>query len=538
MKKLKKIKAYLLKLKKGFTLLEILLVVGIIAILAGIVIIAINPSKTLATVRNAERRSDLKQIDSALSQHYIDYARYPTSTESGLQEICNTGSIPYPHIGIDCTGYLDLSILVPTYITAIPRDALASTSSSTGYIVYKHSSSRKIQLIASNAELGVVIAIGTTTGMTISDIVTPPVECTTAASGFYAGDGVGAPYQICSWTQLNNVRNDLAANYILNNNLTSSDTDYLGIGSNWTPIGNCEPTYCVYYGGDVIFSGNFNGNGKTISDLNINLPSSRGVGLFGYSSGNIENIGLINVSVIGYSDVGGLVGFNQGIVNNSYTSGNVNENGGSTAGGLVGTQYASTAQIINSHSNVSVTGSIGLLGGLVGLQTGGTIYNSYAAGPVSGGSYVGGLVGGHLIFANGLYSGGWIYNSYATGNVTGNTYAGGLIGWHDSGIIENSYSIGNVIGNSDVGGLAGTRGSGTITNSYWDVDTSEIGISGDNNYGAIGKTIDEMKKLYTFNSNGGNWDISGGQPDLNNNYPYLSGTTPVWYIADNTATSP
>ena len=58
--------------QKGFTLLEILLVVGIISILAGIVIVAINPSKQLATVRNAERKSDIKQIDSALTQYYID----------------------------------------------------------------------------------------------------------------------------------------------------------------------------------------------------------------------------------------------------------------------------------------------------------------------------------------------------------------------------------------------------------------------------------------------------------------------------------
>jgi prepilin-type N-terminal cleavage/methylation domain-containing protein len=59
--------------KLGFTLLEILLVVGIISLLAGIVIIAINPGKQLATVRNTERKSDIKQINSALTQYYIDH---------------------------------------------------------------------------------------------------------------------------------------------------------------------------------------------------------------------------------------------------------------------------------------------------------------------------------------------------------------------------------------------------------------------------------------------------------------------------------
>ena len=55
---------------------------------------------------------------------------------------------------------------------------------------------------------------------------------------------------------------------------------------------------------------------------------------------------------------------------------------------------------------------------------------------------------------------------------------------------------------------------------------------------ANGKTTDDMKKLYTFNSFGGNWDILGGQTDLNDGYPYLSWQAEaddyVWYILDDT----
>ncbi len=81
--------------KGGFTLLEILLVIGIIAILAGIVIVAINPSKQLATVRNTERRSDIKQLNSALTQYYIDHTTYPSSVNSlnTLTEVCDTGTL-------------------------------------------------------------------------------------------------------------------------------------------------------------------------------------------------------------------------------------------------------------------------------------------------------------------------------------------------------------------------------------------------------------------------------------------------------------
>jgi type IV pilus assembly protein PilA len=147
----------------GFTLLEILLVVGIIAILAGIVIVALNPTKQFAAVRNTQRKANLSELNKALYQYYIDNSRYPTSVPTtNLGEICNTGATSTGH-SISCTGYVDLSALVPTYLVAIPTDPQAS-GTSTGYLVAKNSAN-KIYVKALNAELSQTVALGPSDGI-------------------------------------------------------------------------------------------------------------------------------------------------------------------------------------------------------------------------------------------------------------------------------------------------------------------------------------------------------------------------------------
>ncbi|MFA7134080.1 MAG: GLUG motif-containing protein, partial [archaeon] len=72
------------------------------------------------------------------------------------------------------------------------------------------------------------------------------------------------------------------------------------------------------------FIGSFNGNNHFISNLVINSGDESYVGLFGYLNGSISNIGLINVSITGFENVGGLVGYsNDGSIVNSYSTGSV-----------------------------------------------------------------------------------------------------------------------------------------------------------------------------------------------------------------------
>lgn len=80
--------------QKGFTLIEILLVVGAIAILAGIVILAINPTKQLADTRDAQRRSDIRTILDALYQYSIDNkGNFPVTIPTEETPICQNQTL-------------------------------------------------------------------------------------------------------------------------------------------------------------------------------------------------------------------------------------------------------------------------------------------------------------------------------------------------------------------------------------------------------------------------------------------------------------
>ncbi|MBD3362144.1 prepilin-type N-terminal cleavage/methylation domain-containing protein [Candidatus Dojkabacteria bacterium] len=141
-----------LKDHRGFTLLEILLVVAALAILAGIVILAINPGRQLAEARNAQRRADTRELLNAIYQASIDTnGALPSTITSTPTEICGTGVS-------DCTGYIDLSELTNNgvYLVSIPEDPQNSDPTGTGYGVVKDINNR-VTVMASGAELGEVI---------------------------------------------------------------------------------------------------------------------------------------------------------------------------------------------------------------------------------------------------------------------------------------------------------------------------------------------------------------------------------------------
>ncbi|HCY26300.1 TPA: hypothetical protein DIC38_01290 [Candidatus Nomurabacteria bacterium] len=217
---------------------------------------------------------------------------------------------------------------------------------------------------------------------------------------FENGSGIeGDPYQISTCLELQNI------NYVLSdgvtypylsesyyfkmmNDIDCSDTLNWNSGTGFESVGNATNK----------FIGNFDGDGYIVSDLYINRSAEDNIGLFGYIENSvIENVGLEDINITGYSYVGGLVGYsNYSHIENTYTTGSVTDTSSrSYVGGLVGSlngSLFSIGTIVNSYSTCSVSGSSSV-GGLVGIDNGDRIYNSFATGNVSLFDYVGGVVG-------------------------------------------------------------------------------------------------------------------------------------------------
>ncbi|MCF7844466.1 MAG: type II secretion system GspH family protein [Kiritimatiellales bacterium] len=144
--------------RRAFTLIELLLVIGIIAILASIVIVAINPTKQLGDARNAQRRSDVNTVLNAVYQYAIDTnGTLPGVIPSGTaKQICESTTT-----GTDCTttaSGVDLSSLVGLYVVDIPEDPQDTTDATVGYTIVQDANGR-VTVAAPNAEQGATISV-------------------------------------------------------------------------------------------------------------------------------------------------------------------------------------------------------------------------------------------------------------------------------------------------------------------------------------------------------------------------------------------
>lgn len=131
-----------LKFGKGFTLVELLVVMAILAILVSIALVSFRSSQ--ARGRDAQRKSDLKQMASALELFYSDYGKYPDGA-TGLIEACSYNSSS--DSGSVCSwGVGEFSDGKTVYFKIVPKDP--SDAYSYLYRVVDSPSNQKFQLFA------------------------------------------------------------------------------------------------------------------------------------------------------------------------------------------------------------------------------------------------------------------------------------------------------------------------------------------------------------------------------------------------------
>jgi len=271
----------------------------------------------------------------------------------------------------------------------------------------------------------------------------------------------------------------------------------LSLSENWSPIGSDNV---------ISFKGNFDGNSKTISNVTVNRPSDEYNGFFGYVSGTIKNLGLINVKITGGSSTGGLAGsVFFATISNCYVTGEV-------------TSALNVGRTINST------------GGLAGSSSYSTISNCYTLATVTGETRVGGVAGDLPFNAT-------ISNCYATGVITGTDQVGGIAGRvnNNSSTVKDCAALnpmlirtGSVLVSAFgrvAGYNSGAGGGGALTNNAaWSDMSCNVTLGDNNNTAGIDINATTVTTDGTLE---GRFTSSGGWTTDDGSLPGLFGTTVV-----------
>ncbi|MBT8492425.1 MAG: hypothetical protein KJO07_05160, partial [Deltaproteobacteria bacterium] len=315
----------------------------------------------------------------------------------------------------------------------------------------------------------------------------------------YAGGNGQAetPYRICTTDQLIAAitrSEDLGAYFELSDHLDLTGINFDGIGSMDTP-----------------FTGVFDGQGFTISGLNIATDMRSGVGFFNAVDGaRISNLVFESPEIQAdtSSSVGTVIGYcdRSQLVNT--TINDMVVRGGSDVGGIAGEQYE--CKLIGGTVSGTVVGQLDNVGGLVGATGQGDIIGFDATLDVDSplAYSVGGIVG----------LDGWsrtlVQDVNVEGTVVGFEDVGGFLGANGDGIyFYRSTFKGEVTGKSGVGGFAGAAYDipFTIRSS-----SADVTINGNSEVGGMVGRFYYRSHFYdsyvtgTINGTGANQDRFGG----------------------------
>ncbi len=125
---------------RGFTLIEILVVIGIIAVLAAVVLVAINPSRQFKLARDSQRVSNITAILNAVGQNIAE--------NKGIFN-CTGVTLPSTATILESNAVNIGSCLIPNYISNLPFDPSKQNANytnvnsfNTGYYIHQDADGR------------------------------------------------------------------------------------------------------------------------------------------------------------------------------------------------------------------------------------------------------------------------------------------------------------------------------------------------------------------------------------------------------------
>jgi len=127
----------------GFTIIELLIVIGIMVILGAIVVFAMNPIERIRDARNNQRKAHVEAIYGALKSYNLREGDFPDCVEVVERD------------AKECEGYL-----IPEHMPSMPRDPLEGSEEETGYMVKSHEMFDDAGVKAVHAEEGEEIIAG------------------------------------------------------------------------------------------------------------------------------------------------------------------------------------------------------------------------------------------------------------------------------------------------------------------------------------------------------------------------------------------